>query len=194
MSYHVYTTTGIILRKTALGEAHSLLSVITPDFGIIHVHVTSERVMKSKLRHLVSLYSHINFSFIKTKNGFRLVTVSDTRNLFFACIPEHRTLFVQIVRFVERMMLTESPHERIFDMLSSGLSYLAVCPIEYRTPMELLCVIRILRDLGYVAETADNAFLFQAYEDFGDALLRTLDQDRERMVSTINHALRESQY
>ncbi len=192
MSYHIYTTDGIILRKTALGEAHSLLSVLTADFGIIHVHVTSERVMKSKLRHLVTLYARIRFSCIKTKQGFRLVTVSDSHNLFFACLPEHRPLFVQIVRFIERMMFTESPHERIFDLVSAGLEYLSVCPVEHKDPMELLLVVRILRDLGYVAETPENAFLFAEYNDFGDHVFTPLYQNRQKIISTINMALQQS--
>lgn len=50
MSYHIYTTRGIILSAKPFQEADRVYKILTRDFGLIYATATGVRRAESKLR------------------------------------------------------------------------------------------------------------------------------------------------
>ncbi len=60
MSYHIYTTDGIVLKRTAYGEANIFVHVLTHDLGLIIASVQSARLSTSKLNSALSEYTFVS--------------------------------------------------------------------------------------------------------------------------------------
>jgi recombinational DNA repair protein (RecF pathway) len=74
MSYHVYTTEGIILKRTPFGEANILLHIFTKDLGLIIASARSARLSVSKLRTALQEGSFVIISCVKGKGGGEALT------------------------------------------------------------------------------------------------------------------------
>ena len=83
MSYHIYTTDGIILKRKPFGEANVLLHILTEDLGLILASATSARSAHSKLRLALQEYSYCSASLIKAKNGWKVTNVVEKNNFYF---------------------------------------------------------------------------------------------------------------
>jgi len=86
VSYHIYTTEAVILKKRDYGEADRVFSFFTKDFGRMEIKAQGVRYLKSKLRYNLSGLSFLRIAFVSSGNEFcRLVDVeenlvlSDTR-------------------------------------------------------------------------------------------------------------------
>jgi len=76
-----YQTEAIIIKKTRLGEADSILTLYTPDLGKIQGFAKSLRKPKSKLAGHLELLTHSLVSFARGKN-LDTITGSQTINSF----------------------------------------------------------------------------------------------------------------
>ena len=83
MPYHIYTTDGIILKRTIFGEANIILHVLTGDLGLITATAQAARLLQSKLRMGLQEYSHVSITCIKGKNGWKITNVMEKENFFF---------------------------------------------------------------------------------------------------------------
>ena len=88
MSYHIYTTDGIILKRQVFGEANIFLYILTEDFGLIIGSARSARLSASKLRSALQEYQYISVSCIKGKNGWKITNALD-KGSFYYNYPEH---------------------------------------------------------------------------------------------------------
>ena len=121
MLYHIYTTDGIILKRSPFGEANVLLYVLTKDLGLVMASAQSARLSKSKLRHGLQEYSHVLASFVKGKNGWKLTNVSEKGSFFFDLPRPYTRVLAQIVFILIKMMPGEHPHPEIFKSCVSGM-------------------------------------------------------------------------
>jgi DNA repair protein RecO (recombination protein O) len=70
-------TTGIVLTRTDYGEADRILTLLTPDYGKLHLVARGVRRVKSKLAGGIELFSVSEITFIKGRGG--LGTLVSTR-------------------------------------------------------------------------------------------------------------------
>lgn len=78
MSYHIYTTEAVILKKRETGEADRFFSFFTKDFGRLEIAAQGVRHLKSKLRYSLSGFSFVRISFVATGGEYwRLVDVEE---------------------------------------------------------------------------------------------------------------------
>src|SRR3989344_1897416 len=124
MSYHIYTTEGIILKRTPFGEANVALHILTEHFGLIIASARSARLSVSKLRPALQEYTLGSVSCVKGKNGWKVTNVVERGNFFFE-YPKycHRTL-AQISSVLLQMITGESPHPEIFQTVKTGFEFL----------------------------------------------------------------------
>jgi DNA repair protein RecO (recombination protein O) len=89
-----FVTTGIILTRTDFGEADRILTLLTPDYGKLHLVAKGVRRIKSKLAGGIELFSVS--SIIYTPGRGELGTLVSTRLI---------THYRHIVEDIERTML-----------------------------------------------------------------------------------------
>lgn len=193
MSYHIYTTDGIILKRTIFGEADILLHILTSDLGLITAGARSARLSSSKLRPVLQEYTLISVSCIKGKNGWKITNVVEKNNFYFNCPKFSNKVLSQVVFLLLKMIPGESPHKEIFQIVKSGFDSLLNLSEKHLLNFETLIVSRILHQLGYVESDKDIDVFLKNKEEWGETLLEVVDKNRKKIILIINKALKESQ-
>jgi DNA repair protein RecO len=191
MSYHIYTTEGIVLKRVAFGEANLILYILTKDLGLIIASARSVRLDSSKLRSALQEYSSVTVSCIKGKNGWKITNAVEEENFFFEKSGEVQKVLAQIVSVLLKMIPGENIHPEIFIMVKSGFTLLKTLEGEKIKYLEILMVFRILHELGYVAGDIEQELL-QNKEEWSTPVLERVKEKKETLVVTINKALKES--
>ena len=204
MSYHIYTTNGIILKRTPFGEDSVLSHILTEDLGLIMASARAARLSASKLRSALQEYAHITLSCIKSKNGWKVTNVIEKGSFFFQ-YPEysHRTM-AQIATLLLKMITGESPHPEIFQTVRTGFEFLQNISEENISNFEILAVLRILHQLGYVAGGGETKYqhtqgspmyaevFLKDTTEWNDKLLEKVGKFKSTLVGLINKGLKES--
>lgn len=89
-------TPAIILSRTDYGEADRILTMLTPEYGKLHLLAKGVRRVKSKLAGGIELFSVSTITFIQGRSGAGLGTLVSTR------LDKH---FGHIVQDLDRTML-----------------------------------------------------------------------------------------
>jgi DNA repair protein RecO (recombination protein O) len=126
-----HTTTAIILRRVAYGEADRIITVITPDMGKLSLMAKGVRKIKSKLAGGIELFSTSEISYIVGRGS--IDTLSSSRLL------KH---YGQITKDINRTMLgyeliklldtitEDQPEQDYFDMLQAAFEALNDATID----------------------------------------------------------------
>src|ERR1700722_4910107 len=69
---HKYTTTGIVLARTPIGEASAFITLLTPDLGLIRARAQSVRKPGAKLAAALQTFSESDVIVVRGKEGWRL--------------------------------------------------------------------------------------------------------------------------
>ncbi len=129
-----YKTEAIVIKKTKLGEADTILTFFTPHLGKIQGFAKSLRKPKSKMAGHLELLTHSQVSFARGKNLDTLIGsqtinaflpmkndlwltscglyIAELVNQFTAEHQEHRTLFYLILETLEHLC-RENNHDLI---------------------------------------------------------------------------------
>ncbi|MFZ2523560.1 MAG: DNA repair protein RecO [Minisyncoccia bacterium] len=192
MSYRVYTTKGIVLKKKNSGEQNSFLYILTKDLGLIIASARSTRSSKSKLKGLIEEFSHGDFSFVKGKNGWHLTNVSENGNFFFQAPNHSRKTLAQMAAVLLKMIQGEEPHKEVYSTVVESFKFLTEVTKDHIHIVEVLSVLRIMYELGYVRD--DNEVTdFLKNDDYSSEILQQGQDNKIKIVALINRALKESQ-
>ncbi len=194
MSYHIYTTDGIILKRTGFGEANILLHVLTEELGLVIASARSARLAVSKLRPALQEYAHVSVSVIHGKSGWKVTNVAGKSNFFFDLQGSSlQKVLARIVSVLLQMIPGESPHPEIFETVCSGFEFLKTISETDISSFEILMVLRILYELGYVARNPAVEPFIQNSTIWHSSVLQNTSMEKKRLVEIINKALKESQ-
>jgi DNA repair protein RecO (recombination protein O) len=192
MSYHIYTTDGIVLRRSIFGEADIMLHVLTLDFGLILASARSARSAKSKLRFALQEYELVSLSCIKGKNGWKITNVVGKGNFYFESPEYSHKVLARVSKVLLQMIQGESPHPEIFETVQTGFEFLKKLPEKNITAFEILAVLRILFGLGYVVRDEVTEEFLNDCQNWSIVLLDQITIKKEKIVGLINKALKES--
>lgn len=192
MSYHIYTTEGIILKRNTSAEADIVLHILTKDLGLVIASAKSARLSVSKLRGSLQEYSNIRVSIIKGKSGWKVTNVGEGTNFFFSLPIYSRKLLAQVSLILLKMIVGEYPQKDIYELVKNSFSYVAVLDKSQINNLEVLTILRILYLLGYVeGEGVVKGFLLDI--NFNEKVLKEVEKNKKEIILVINKALRESQ-
>jgi len=192
----IHTTPGFIIDSKPYGEAGKILWIFTRDFGLVVATAQGIRLEKSKLRYFCQDRSFGEFSLVRGKEYWRLVSASSSEALWIN-EAEHRSseaLFARIVLLLRRLVQGEEAHPELFDHISAlndfcisgkGLS------LDELSVLESLSVFRILGLLGYIG-TDDDMASFMPGPAITKDLLVEASKKRIALNKHINKALKES--
>lgn len=193
MGYHIYTTDGIILKRTTFGEANVLLYILTSDLGLIIASARSARLAVSKLRPALQEYAFVSISCIKGKNGWKVTNVVEMSNFYFGSKDYQSRIFSQISSVLLKMIPGESPQKEIFQTVKSGFDFLLSLKEEESKSLEVLLVFRVLHQLGYVGDGRYTDSLLKNTKNWDIQTLEELNKNKKDVILLINKALKESQ-
>lgn len=192
MSYHIYTTDAIILKRTTYGEANVLLHILTHDLGLILATARSARLSVSKLRPALQEYAYVSVSCIKGKGGWKITNVVEKGSFYFENPQFTHKVMAQVSFILLKMIQGETPHMEIFQTVKSGFEFLKNILQKDIVNFEVLIVLRILSELGYVVRNSDTEIFLRSAEDWNVLILEEIERNKKGIVEVINKALKES--
>ncbi|MEK7135291.1 MAG: recombination protein O N-terminal domain-containing protein [Patescibacteria group bacterium] len=136
MSYHIYTTRGLILSERPLREADRVYSILTRDLGLIRATALGVRKESSKLRGLLEPITLASVSLVRGKEYWRITSVELIERV--VAKPE----ILRPLALLDKLVQGEAHHAELFDAVQIGL----------RQGSEEQFVAQILFHLGYLRE------------------------------------------
>jgi len=190
--HHIYHTEGIILGSKNFGEAGKYYSIFTRDLGMVYASAQGVRKMSSKLRFVLQDFSYLKIDLVQGKDFWRLTNASKTNKLEqITKQPETFAVFVNIARLLRRLLAGVEPNEVLFSDLLHCLFVLEkVKTKEDLHDIEIIIVLRILNNLGYIGEDDKLEVLIQS--PFQDNAIFEVSKNRRKILSQINKALKET--
>ncbi len=185
---HKYETRGIVLSRMPLGEANTLVTLLTPSFGIVRARAQGLRKPSAKLAAALTTLTESELTLVRGKEGWRVVGAVLTEN-WFGQLPNHesRTRAARVTGLVLRLVVGELHEQEIFSIMQGFFRALAQLSEAEQEGAELLAVLRVLAALGLdVGGTPGEPSLFSS------VLLASIEGERADYVTRINHGIAAS--
>lgn len=143
-----YSTEAIVIRKTKLGEADSILTLFTPHLGKIQGFARSLRKPKSRLAGHLELLTCSSVSFVRGHN-VDTITGAQTINSF---LPIKSDLWLMsyglyISELVNQFTAEHQEHQDIFQLMLETLERLPTA--ENKELLMRYFELRLLQNAGY---------------------------------------------
>ena len=190
--HQIYHTEGIILSSRNFGEAGEHYFIFSIDFGVVMASAEGVLKMHSKLRYVLQDFSYLKIDFVQGKNIFRVTNASKTNMLEKITKQPHTfEVFANIARLLKRLLAGVEPNETLFIDLLNGLFILEKTKKkEDLRNIEVIIVLRILNNLGYIGENEILQNLVKS--PFEENLVFEVSKDRTKVLHQINKALKET--
>jgi DNA repair protein RecO len=196
VAHHIYQTEGFVLGSTPVGEANRYLQLFTRDLGLIGASAQGVRLLKSKLRYSLQDFSHSNISLVAGKHVWRVTNAAGISSPYFLFREDRPKLvsFARIISLLSRMLPGHERNEALYEIVCNAYAFLRAYSLSASDlkNFEMLAVLRILHNLGYVGDTPVLAPFCQGIEFVPD-LLQRVDLAASQVLREINRALKESQ-
>ncbi|MFZ1019372.1 MAG: DNA repair protein RecO [Minisyncoccia bacterium] len=189
--HHIYHTEGIILGSKNYGEAGKYFYIFTRDLGMIYASAQGVRKMSSKLRFILQDYAFVKIDLVQGRDFWRVTSASKTNKLNNLCKNSGTFGVVyNIANLLKRLLAGVEPNQVLFADLINGLSVLEKSEITNLQNVEIIMVLRILNNLGYVGDDEITQKLIKS--PFEENLIFEVSQARGKVLREINKALKET--
>jgi len=143
-----YQTEAIIIKKTKLGEADSILTLYTPNLGKIQGFAKSLRKPKSKMAGHLELLTHSQVSFARGKN-IDTITGSQTINSFLPLKSNLKltSYALYAVELVHQFTADHLENRPLFLLLLETMEQL--CQTRDCEPVLRYFELHLLNEVGY---------------------------------------------
>ncbi len=194
--HHIYHTDGVVLGSRNIGEAGKRIEVFTKELGLVAAVGLNVRALASKLRYGLQDLTFGQFAFVGSRNGWRITAAVPQHNFYEAGGRRAKVILANVAALLRRLLPGEEKNEALYEIVISGFTFLTDprAPAEDDEALgvaETVLVLRVLRCLGYVGESAVAAALC-AEGPWNGELLRHAAEFRPEAIQVINTALKES--
>lgn len=176
-----YATPGIVLARAPHGEANALLSMLTPEFGLVRARAQGLRKSGAKLAPALQTFAEVDAVLLHGKEGWRLSGATLVTDHCSALSPEARARAGRIALLLLRLVRGESADPELFHAFRDLLVTLSSSP-EEGDAAECLAALRILRALGVDAGEVPS----------GEHALTRVSENRREIVKRINAGISAS--
>lgn len=189
MAERIDTTRGVVLKRSPFGEANTLVTLFTEDFGLVHALAQSSRREESKLRFGLMPLASGRYSLV-FGNRYRLIGV-ETEPRGEMTSAYLRTAG-RLAALLSRLLPGEESHPALFRAVREGLGLMQVHAREEELMKNLECmlVLRTLQSLGYLPAMPE--FLPFTEGPVTAALAERLSEVRLGAIRTINTSLSQT--
>jgi DNA repair protein RecO (recombination protein O) len=185
---HRYETRGIVLSRAPLGEANALITLITPELGLVRARAQSVRRPGAKLAPGLATFAESSLILMRGKEGWRAAGAVLEEN-WFTRLPG-RPARVRAAR-IGGLLLRFSPGETqdagIFAVIRGFFEALALLPESEHEAAEILAALRILAALGL-----DAGDIPGEVSEFTAPLLAQVGGARPSYITRINRGIAAS--
>lgn len=151
--YSKHHTKAIVLGAYNVGEASRTYRLFTSDMGVVFARCQSSREVRSRHRYGLQFSSVSDISLVRSRDGWRITNVTPISSIVTSHKDaQKRMLAVRVLHLIRRLVVDEEQGSTVFDLVWNGLSALEEndIPSEHIHSFEILFVLRILHELGYV--------------------------------------------
>jgi recombinational DNA repair protein (RecF pathway) len=186
---HKYETSGIVLSRNPLGEANTLVTVITPMLGLVRARAQGLRKPEAKLAAALVTFAESELVLVRGKEGWRLAGAVLSENWFIRMqYRDARVRAARVAGLVARLVAGEANDVGIFPIVKGFFEALSTpLPDAFGEAAELLTVLRVLAILGLDAGDIpgeEGAFTLE--------LLALTPDKRSEYVARINNGIAAS--
>lgn len=190
MSYQIYTTDAIILKRITL-ETDAVYVLFTLDFGLIYAKAVSVRKSSSKLKFSLQQYFYSNVSLVKGRSGFKITSAIFYENFLNNSISKTSKVAVaNICKTLERLVSGQEKHSQLFEIVKKGLFKLTSVSVDDVPFVEIMIILLILYHLGYVDMASFDQNILNA--SFDEETILIVKNSYVQILKTVNKGLSES--
>lgn len=185
---HRYDTRGIVLARHPQGEASALVTLITPDLGLVRARAQSLRTSGAKLAPALTTLTESDIILVRGKEGWRLAGAVPEEQWFArlsAASPRERA--ARVSGLLLRLVAGEAPDADLFAIVRGYLEALSSLPQEVHEGAEILAVLRLLAALGLDAGDIPGESAI-----FTPDLVGSVTENRAAYVERINRGIAAS--
>ena len=187
MSYNIYHTKAFLVGFSPLGESDRFALFFTDKLGLIPALATGARTLHSKMRSHLTLFNFLEASFVRGKNGWRLVSAE---TLISPRGMSARKFFGRLAVLIRRLIHGEGEHNELFLSLEEILNLTAGGLREKDLEnIYLYFLVKTLAELGYW--DAGEGEIFLDGKCTSEALAG-IGKERNRILILAKKALEES--
>jgi DNA repair protein RecO (recombination protein O) len=185
---HKYETRGIVLSRTSLGEANALVTILTPEIGLIRARAQGVRRSGAKLSAALTTFAESDFVLVRGKEGWRIAGGVLMENWFLKMRELlSRQRVGRVTGLFLRFVAGEEHDPKLFLILEGFLRVLTELPESEHDAAEILAVLRVLTALGL-----DTGGLPEETELFSSYTLDLITQNRSKYIARINNGISAS--
>lgn len=185
---HRYETRGIVLGRSPLGEANTLVTILTPELGLVRARAQGLRRPGAKLSSALATFAESELTLLRGKEGWRVAGAVLYENWFLRLSEkESRERASRISGLLLRLVAGESPETRLFTHLRDFLESLSGAPREHREPLEILAALSVIEALGL-----DDGELPPTGARFAPASCSVVRDARSAYVTRVNRGIQAS--
>lgn len=185
---HKYETRGIVLSRTPLGEANVLITLLTPELGLVRARAQGLRKSGAKLSAALTTFAESDVVLVRGKESWRVAGAVLIENWFMRLgRAEARTRAARVCGLLLRLIAGEMHDPGPLPILRGFFNALTTLSEETHEAVEILAVLRILATLGL-----DEGEIPGKASTFTQPLLAEVLKNRTKYISRINHGLNAS--
>lgn len=185
--HKIHVTDGLVLQKRGVGEGSVSVTLLTRELGVLYARAQSARAEKSKLRYGLEPLTSARFSLVRGKQLWRLTGAEEISRAFASTSTKKRMALGRVSKLLLRLITGEEPVPALYQTVAEGFDAVCTCPLQALEATEIVLVLRVLSQLGYLprsealAPFVDGAFTLEVS---AEALKR-----RALLVRAINESL-----
>ncbi len=144
---HKYVTNAIVLQRTPLAEAATLVTLLTEDFGLIRARAEGLRKPGAKLSGALQTLSQSEVTLVRGKHGWRISGALLDHNWFKEFSPETSERVGRVSSLILRLVQGEG-QESLYALYVEFIHKVKGADLAMGDTLECLYALRILSDLG----------------------------------------------
>lgn len=185
---HKYETRGIVLSRAAVGEANTLVTMLTRELGLVRARAQGLRRSGAKLAAALATLAESEAVLVRGKEHWRLAGAV-LQEGWFAKLTDRteRERAGRITTLLLRIVGSEMGESDLYDILIGFLHALAEAPRDLHDAAEILAALRIVRSLGF-----DDGEALGGANDFSTELLARVAAERSAYVLRVNRGISAS--
>lgn len=185
--HHSYATRGIVLARTHIGEASTLVMLLTQDLGLVRARAQGLRKPGAKLAVALTTLAECDAVFIRGKESWRLSGAILAHNWMAALDRPARMRAARVASLILRFVSGEVRDPVFFDTYSGFLQAISELSDDAADTAECLAVLRLLHALGLDAGDVPGGM-----EGFEPETLAAVAADRTDLIARINRGIEAS--
>jgi len=182
---HKYSTQAIVLARSPLAEAGVLVTILTPELGLIRARAEGLRRSGAKLAHALQTLDESEVMLVRGKDGWRLTGAVLAHSRFALLESASRARTARIASLLLKLVRGEAADPVLYGIFVGFIEALPELTEEQQDAAECLAALRVLAVLGLDSGEVPGL-------TFDEATLATAHESRHDLVSRINRGIAAS--